>query len=97
MGAIAYDGTHPIFGTGNTCQTPIMTSNGAVSLNPDGTANWDMVAVRIPRPVPSPENAGACASDQLAEDILPNNRRTQQAGQGRCIEKQGRCRVGVSG
>jgi hypothetical protein len=45
-GAIAYDGTHPIFGTGNTCQTPVMTSNGAVSLNADGTPNWDMVAVK---------------------------------------------------
>lgn len=45
-GAIAFDGTHPIFGTGNTCQSPIMTSNGAVSLNADGKVNWDFVAVK---------------------------------------------------
>ena len=45
-GAIAFDGTHPVFGTGNTCQTPIMTSNGAVSLNPNGKPNWNMIAVK---------------------------------------------------
>src|ERR1700678_2401462 len=29
-GAIAYDGTNLIFGTGNTCQTPVMDLNGHV-------------------------------------------------------------------
>jgi outer membrane protein assembly factor BamB len=43
-GAIAYDGTHLIFGTGNTCEEPIMTSNGAVSLGLNGTPGWSMVA-----------------------------------------------------
>jgi outer membrane protein assembly factor BamB len=45
-GAIAYDGSHLIFGTGNTCETPIMTANGAVSLNLDGKPAWSMVAVK---------------------------------------------------
>jgi outer membrane protein assembly factor BamB len=45
-GAIAYDGTHLIFGTGNTCKTPIPTANGAVSLNLDGKPAWSMVAVK---------------------------------------------------
>jgi len=45
-GAIAYDDTHLIFGTGNTCQTPIPTSNGAVSLSLDGKPAWNMVAVK---------------------------------------------------
>lgn len=45
-GAIAYDGSHLIFGTGNTCETPVMTANGAVSLNLDGKPAWSMVAVR---------------------------------------------------
>jgi len=45
-GAIAYDGTHLIFGTGNTCQTPVPTANGAVSLSLDGKPAWSMVAVK---------------------------------------------------
>jgi outer membrane protein assembly factor BamB len=45
-GAIAYDGSHLIFGTGNTCETPVMTANGAVSLNLDGKPAWSMVAVK---------------------------------------------------
>ena len=35
-----------IFGTGNTCQTPLPTANGAVSLDLDGTPAWSMVAVK---------------------------------------------------
>jgi outer membrane protein assembly factor BamB len=45
-GAIAYSGTHLIFGTGNTCQTPITTANGAASLDLDGKLAWSMVAVK---------------------------------------------------
>jgi outer membrane protein assembly factor BamB len=43
-GAIAYDGTNLIFGTGNTCQNPITTANGAVALSLDGAVVWSMVA-----------------------------------------------------
>lgn len=45
-GAIAYDGSNLIFGTGNTCEEPITTANGAVSLTPSGQPNWSMVAVK---------------------------------------------------
>jgi outer membrane protein assembly factor BamB len=45
-GAVSYDGTHPIFGTGNTCQTPITTADGAVSLDSTGKVNWNLVAVK---------------------------------------------------
>ncbi len=45
-GAIAYNDTHLIFGTGNTCQKPIPTANGAVSLSLDGKPTWNMVAVK---------------------------------------------------
>jgi polyvinyl alcohol dehydrogenase (cytochrome) len=48
-GAIAYDGANIIFGTGNTCEQPITTANGAVSLNPYGQPNWSMVAVKHSR------------------------------------------------
>jgi outer membrane protein assembly factor BamB len=43
-GAIAYDGSHIIFGTGNTCSTPIPDANGAVALNLDGTVAWNFTA-----------------------------------------------------
>lgn len=45
-GAMAFDGAHVIFGTGNTCQTPITTANGAVALNLDGSVAWSTVAVK---------------------------------------------------
>lgn len=45
-GAIAYDGEHLIFGTGNTCEKPVPTSNGAVALKLDGTVDWSTVAVK---------------------------------------------------
>jgi outer membrane protein assembly factor BamB len=45
-GAIAYDGSHLVFGTGNTCQQPIPTANGAVALNLDGKPAWSTVAVK---------------------------------------------------
>jgi outer membrane protein assembly factor BamB len=48
-GAIAFDGSHLIFGTGNTCQEPIMTANGAVSLALDGTPAWSMIAEKDSR------------------------------------------------
>jgi outer membrane protein assembly factor BamB len=43
-GAIAYDGRHLIFGTGNTCANPVPTANGAVALNLDGTVAWSFTA-----------------------------------------------------
>ncbi len=43
---ISYDGTHLYFGTGNTCEGPIMTANGAAALNLDGTLAWSYVATR---------------------------------------------------
>jgi len=43
-GAIAYDGSHLMFGTGNTCSTPFPTANGAVSLNLNGTVAWSFTA-----------------------------------------------------
>jgi outer membrane protein assembly factor BamB len=45
-GAIAYDGSHLIFGTGNTCQAPVTTANGAVALTLGGNVLWNMVAVK---------------------------------------------------
>lgn len=45
-GAIAYSGSHLIFGTGNTCEEPITTANGAVSLDLSGKPAWSMVAVK---------------------------------------------------
>jgi outer membrane protein assembly factor BamB len=43
-GAIAYDGSHLTFGTGNTCSTPLPTANGAVALNLDGSLAWNFTA-----------------------------------------------------
>lgn len=43
---IAYDGAHLVFGTGNTCQAPITTANGAVSLDLNGKVAWSFVAVK---------------------------------------------------
>jgi hypothetical protein len=48
-GAIAYDGTHLTFGTGNTCNTMTPTANGAVSLDLSGNVVWSMVAVKDSR------------------------------------------------
>jgi outer membrane protein assembly factor BamB len=45
-GAIAYDGAHLIFGTGNTCQEPVPLANGAVALGLDGKPVWHIVAVK---------------------------------------------------
>jgi outer membrane protein assembly factor BamB len=45
-GAIALDGSNLIFGTGNTCQKPVTTANGAVSLSLTGQPLWSMVAVK---------------------------------------------------
>ncbi|HVS46305.1 MAG TPA: PQQ-binding-like beta-propeller repeat protein [Verrucomicrobiae bacterium] len=44
-GDMAFDGTRLIVGTGNTCQTPVMTANGAVALDLNGNLLWDFVAV----------------------------------------------------
>jgi len=43
---ISYDGTHLYFGTGNTCDAPITTANGAAALNTNGTLAWSYVATR---------------------------------------------------
>lgn len=45
-GPIAYDGSNLIFGTGNTCEKPITTANGAVSLSLHGLPNWSLVAIK---------------------------------------------------
>jgi outer membrane protein assembly factor BamB len=45
-GAIGFDGANLIFGTGNTCEKPITTANGAVSLKLNGEPAWSMVAVK---------------------------------------------------
>jgi outer membrane protein assembly factor BamB len=46
-GTIAYDGTHLIFGTGNTCgPTHVTTANGAVALDLHGNVVWNFVAVQ---------------------------------------------------
>lgn len=42
-GAIAWDGSHLIFGTGNTCQGEEW-DQGAVALNPDGSMAWHFQA-----------------------------------------------------
>jgi hypothetical protein len=44
-GPLAYDGAHLIFGTGNTCQAPVTTANGAAELNGAGKLQWSFVAV----------------------------------------------------
>lgn len=41
---ISFDGLHLYFGTGNTCEGPVTTANGAVSLNLDGSIAWSFVA-----------------------------------------------------
>ncbi len=45
-GAIAFNGSRLIFGTGNTCETPVPTANGAVGLSSTGNPAWNMVAVK---------------------------------------------------
>jgi outer membrane protein assembly factor BamB len=41
---LAYDGSHLIFGTGNTCEGPVSTANGVVALNLNGTLAWNLVS-----------------------------------------------------
>ncbi len=43
-GSIAYDGTHLVFGTGNTCQSPITTADGFVALTTSGSVVWSYPA-----------------------------------------------------
>lgn len=43
-GAIGYDGSRLVFGTGNTCQTPITTANGEAALDLNGHLLWSFVA-----------------------------------------------------
>lgn len=45
-GAIAYDGSHLIFGTGNICEGTLPTANGIVALNLEGKVVWNTVAVK---------------------------------------------------
>lgn len=45
-GSPAYDGSHLVFGTGNTCETPVPTANGAVALDATGTQlGWTYTAI----------------------------------------------------
>ncbi len=39
-GALAWDGSHLIFGTGNVCGGSDLVAQGAVALNPDGSTAW---------------------------------------------------------
>jgi len=44
-GPLAYDGARIVAGTGNTCNTPVMTANSVVALNPaNGSLDWSLVA-----------------------------------------------------
>jgi serine/threonine-protein kinase len=44
-GPLAYDGQHILAGTGNTCNTPVMTANSVVALDPStGALDWSLVA-----------------------------------------------------
>jgi len=43
-GSIGYDGSHLVFGTGNTCQSPVTTADGFVALNTNGTVAWSYPA-----------------------------------------------------
>lgn len=46
-GPIAFDGSHLLFGTGNTCgTTKYTTANGAVALDLNGNVSWSFVAVQ---------------------------------------------------
>jgi outer membrane protein assembly factor BamB len=45
-GAIAYDGAHLIFGTGNTCHDIVPTANGAVALDTHGQVQWNFAAIQ---------------------------------------------------
>jgi len=69
--SIAFDGSNLIFGTGNTCEEPITTANGAVSLNLSGQPNWSMVAVKDSRH-DSDTGGGVMLQNGLAEFINKN-------------------------
>ena len=43
-GALAWDGTRVIFGTGNVCANTTTVAQGAVALNTDGTTAWSFQA-----------------------------------------------------
>jgi outer membrane protein assembly factor BamB len=43
-GAIALDGDHLLFGTGNTCEQPIPTADGVVALSTAGKVLWNFTA-----------------------------------------------------
>ncbi len=43
-GSIGFDGSRLMFGTGNTCQTPVTTANGAAALDLNGHLLWSVVA-----------------------------------------------------
>ena len=72
-GAIAYDGSNLIFGTGNTCEKPIPTANGAVSLNLNGQPVWDVVAVKDSH-YDSDTGGGVMLHNGLAHFINKNGR-----------------------
>lgn len=72
-GAIAYDGEHLIFGTGNTCQKPVPTANGSVALNLDGSVVWSTIAVKNSY-YDSDTGGGVMLYDGLAHFINKNGR-----------------------
>ncbi len=72
-GAIAYDGAYLIFGTGNTCEEPVPTANGAVALTLDGTMVWSTVAVKGSS-YDSDSGGGMMLYDGLAHFINKNGR-----------------------
>jgi len=45
-GPIAFDGTRLVFGTGNTCQSPITTANAIVALTQSGSVAWSYPATK---------------------------------------------------
>jgi outer membrane protein assembly factor BamB len=72
-GALAYDGANLIFGTGNTCQEPVPTSNGAVALDLDGNLVWSIVAVKNSE-YDADTGSGVMLFDGTAQFINKNGR-----------------------
>lgn len=72
-GALAFDGTHLTFGTGNTCERPITTANGAVALDLYGNLLWNMVAVKDSR-ADSDTGGGVMLYNGLAHFMNKNGR-----------------------
>lgn len=72
-GAIAYDGTHLIFGTGNACREGVPTANGAVALDLNGNMVWNFVVNKDSK-TDSDTGGGVMLSRGLAYFINKNGR-----------------------